>query len=851
MLKTINLKNAHKIFTVLLLTVFFYSCSTQKDRLLNRSYHKVAAHYNGYFNAVESLKEALLKLEKNHQEDYSNLLPTSILGDTKQAQKIYPQLNRVIDKAALVVENHSMEIKGKEKNKWIEDAYFIMGKALFYKQEYGKAIEMFTYVTREYEGYISDLSLIWCVRAHIEMGNFTTAKNQLLYLESDARLKNIDKGLLAEVYANYHLKKEDWEEMNSYIHTTIKYTKSKAKKARLTFILAQLYQKLEDYEMAYLYFDKVVKMNPDYQFKFNALLSRARAFDPKRNDSSKLINEIEKMLKDDKNIDYKDQIYFALAEIALKEDNTEDAKIHLLNSTASNLGNDQQQSISHLTLANLYFDEASYLPAQGHYDTAMTFLSQNHPDYEALSIKRNNLNELVELYNTITLQDSLMTLSNLNKEDLLDFIDEYIEELKEADLRAQQSLQANIGARQNTTNSRNQFNPMAGGGGAWYFYNPSAVSFGYSEFITKWGERKLEDNWRRKNKQQNDSNQNEEDEDKDLYSQEYYLGIIPTTDSAKRVTVDLIVQSFYQLGLIYKEELRDYEEALEVFETLLSAYPKNKYEALTYYQLYTIHLLLNETLYAQNYFTKLQQEYPESDYVKMILDPDSYYAQNTELVDSALYYYEEVYELFVNNAFTEVINRVEFLTKKYNAHPVADQLHLLKALANGHLFGEDELISSLNELLAVFNSGEVADEARAILQGIEASSQVIEETIYSLVEEETHFYVLAIETPGPSINKLKMILSDYNKKFYNTEMYKTQSLMLNLNYQLIIVKSFENSNTSLKYLEAVKELYELKSILGRSDFEHFIISSSNFKVFYKNKSLDQYLVYFEDAFLKY
>jgi len=392
---------------------------------------------------------------------------------------------------------------------------------------------------------------------------------------------------------------------------------------------------------------------------------------------------------------------------------------------------------------------------------------------------------------------------------------------------------------------------MAGGGGAWYFYNPSAVSFGYSEFITKWGERKLEDNWRRKNKQQNDSNQNEEDEDKDLYSQEYYLGIIPTTDSAKRVTVDLIVQSFYQLGLIYKEELRDYEEALEVFETLLSAYPKNKYEALTYYQLYTIHLLLNETLYAQNYFTKLQQEYPESDYVKMILDPDSYYAQNTELVDSALYYYEEVYELFVNNAFTEVISRVEFLTKKYNAHPVADQLHLLKALANGHLFGEDELITSLNDLLALFNSGEVADEARAILQGIEASSQVIEETIYSLVEEETHFYVLAIETPGPSINKLKMILSDYNKKFYNTEMYKTQSLMLNLNYQLIIVKSFENSNTSLKYLEAVKELDELKSILGRSDFEHFIISSSNFKVFYKNKSLDQYLVYFEDAFLKY
>ena len=161
--------------------MLFNSCSTQKDRFLNRSYHRTAARYNGYFNGVESLKEALIKLEKNHQEDYNALLPTTILGDAKQAQKIYPQLNRVIDKAALVVEFHSMEIKGEERNKWIDDSYFLMGKALFYKQEYGKAIEMLGYVSREYDGYISDMAVLWSTRAQIEMGNFTTAENQLLY----------------------------------------------------------------------------------------------------------------------------------------------------------------------------------------------------------------------------------------------------------------------------------------------------------------------------------------------------------------------------------------------------------------------------------------------------------------------------------------------------------------------------------------------------------------------------------------------------------------------------------------------------------------------------------------------
>jgi len=830
--------------------VLFNSCSTQKDRFLNRSYHRTAARYNGYFNGVESLKEALIKLEKNHQEDYNALLPTTILGDAKQAQKIYPQLNRVIDKAALVVEFHSMEIKGEERNKWIDDSYFLMGKALFYKQEYGKAIEMLGYVSREYDGYISDMAVLWSTRAQIEMGNFTTAENQLLYLESDARLKKIDRVLLAEVNANFHLKKGNWDLVIEYINTALKYSKDKTQKARFTYILAQLYQKLEDYDTAYEYFNKVVKMNPEYEFKFNALLSRARAFNPKLNDSSKLINEIEKMLKDDKNIDYKDQIYYALAEIALKEKNEDLAKSHLINSTASNLGNDQQQSISHLALANIYFDEASYLYAQGHYDTAMTFLSQNHPDYDMLSKKRNSLNELVGLYNTITLQDSLMTLSLLDEDALLAMIDQLIEEKKEADRKAKEALKSNTGNRQNN-NSRNQFNPSAGGSGAWYFYNPSAVSFGYSEFISKWGERKLEDNWRRKNKQQIALDDGEEEEEKDVYSREYYLDIIPTTDSAKAATVDLIVQSFYQLGLIYKEELQDYPEALAVFETLLSAYPQNKYEALSFYQLYTTHLLLDENLPAQAYLNKLREAYPESDYLKMILDPESYYSQNTEAVDSAMYYYENVYTLFVSNKYAEVIEMADSLRAKYSSHPIAAQCYLLNSLSTGHLFGEEQLISSLNELLTVYSSGEVADEARAILQDIERRSLVPDETNYTFDENEEHYYILAIETSGPSVNKLKMAISDFNTKFYKTEMYKTQSLMLNLDYQLIIVKTFDKSSRSLNYLDAIKDEERLKTLLGRSDFEHFIISSSNFKTFYKDKMLDQYLVYFEGTYLKY
>ncbi|MDG2164564.1 MAG: tetratricopeptide repeat protein [Flavobacteriales bacterium] len=844
-----HLKSCINYFIIAILSVVLYSCSTQKDKFLNRNYHKATSKFNGYFNGKESLKEAIAKLEKSYQEDYNNLLPTTILGDQKQAQKIYPQLNRTIDKAGLIIERHSMEIKGDEKNKWIDDSYFLIGKALFYKQEYTEALEMFAYINREYEGYITDLSILWSARAQIELENFTTAEQQMLYLDREVKLKKSDYALFLEINANYHIKQKNWREVITYLAKTIKYSRDKKKRVRLTYIIGQIYHQLEDYKSAYNAFDKVVRMNPEYEFLFNALLSRARAFDPKHNNSSKLINEINKMLKDDKNIDYKDQIYFALAEIALKEEQKDLAIDHLLDATANNSGNDQQQSIAHLTLAEIYFNDAAYLSAQVHYDTAITFLSENHPDFDAVSKKRESLNELVDLYNTITLNDSLYSLSELDEDELKTIIDEIIEEKKEEERLAKEALRANAGSRSNT-NSRNQFNPLSGGGGKWYFYNPSAISFGYSEFITKWGERRLEDDWRRKNKKQIFLDEEEDGEEKDIYSQEYYMDLIPFTDSAKSATTDLIVECFYQLGLIYKEELKDFNEAVNTLETLIEAYPKNKYEALSYYQLYTLYKLLNDDSSAEEYVQKLKQEHPDCEYLKMIFDPEGYYSENKELIDSAFVYYEEIYAAFSNHEYEYVLAQNSVLEFKYEGHPVADQLSLLSALSIGHMFGEDTLKVKLDELINTYYSGEVVDEAREILQGLENKSVEPEETRFELDLNEKHYYVLALEGGRTNINKTKIAVSDFNRKFYNINEYKTQSLMLNIDYQLIIVKPFENGNTALKYLEAIKNAEALKELLGTSDYEHFIISSSNFKAFYKDKSLDKYVVYFEGTYLK-
>ena len=484
------------------------------------------------------------------------------------------------------------------------------------------------------------------------------------------------------------------------------------------------------------------------------------------------------------------------------------------------------------------------------YDCVNIFLSEGVGIYFIIddAKKRKSLNELVRLYNTITLNDSLYSLSEVGEDELKTIIDAIIEKKKEEDRLAKEALKANAGSRSNT-NSRNQFNPMSGGGGKWYFYNPSAISFGYSEFITKWGERRLEDDWRRKNKRQIFLD-DDDGEEKDIYSQEYYMDLIPFTDSAKSATIDLIVESFYQLGLIYKEELKDFNEAVNAFETLIEAYPKNKYEPLSYYQLYTSYKLLKDDSSAEEYLQKLKQEYPDCEYLKMILDPEGYYSENKESIDSAFVYYEEMYTAFSNHDYEYVLAKNGSLDSLYEAHPIADQLSLLSALSHGHLFGEDTLKAKLDELINTYYSGEVVDEAREILQGLESKNTEPEETHFELDLNEEHYYILALEGGRTNINKTKITVSDFNRKFYNIKEYKTQSLMLNIDYQLIIVKPFENGNSALKYLEAIKNAEELKELLGTSDYEHFIISSSNFKAFYKDKSLDKYVVYFEGVYLK-
>ncbi len=127
-------------------------CSQQNDAFLNRTYHRLTARDNGWFNANEKLKEVVFDIEDTHVDDYDEVLPLFVYGTPEKAKSATPDLEKCIDKCSLVIERHSMDIKGKEKNAWIDDAWFVIAKSQFYKGNYYEAERGFTYVSRRFKG---------------------------------------------------------------------------------------------------------------------------------------------------------------------------------------------------------------------------------------------------------------------------------------------------------------------------------------------------------------------------------------------------------------------------------------------------------------------------------------------------------------------------------------------------------------------------------------------------------------------------------------------------------------------------------------------------------------------------
>ena len=214
-------------------------------------------------------------------------------------------------------------------------------------------------------------------------------------------------------YADCLIKQKSYSASKEYLSMAINLNKNSKTRTRLRFILAQIAQRGGDMTQASELYRKVIRKNPTYEMAFNAKINLAMCFESSTGNSKDILKKLNKMVRDSKNKEFLDQVYYALAQIALKEKNYDEAVKMLRLSVSSSVANNNQKSLSSLTIADIYYDRNDYINAQAYYDTSLTFLPNTYPNYKTIKSKSEVLTKLVKNIKIAELEDSLQTMASL------------------------------------------------------------------------------------------------------------------------------------------------------------------------------------------------------------------------------------------------------------------------------------------------------------------------------------------------------------------------------------------------------------------------------------------------------
>ena len=862
-------------------------CSVEKNTGASRFYQGMTARYNIYFNGYESFKAGLVKISRGYQDDYAELLRVFEYSDPSTASLCSSDMERAIQKASKLISLKSITAKPefkdsrdlsekdkkllekKEYNEWVDDSYLLIGKARFYKHEYKEATSVFNYcITDANDQDIKNEAVIWLARIYNETGNYIESLRLIHGL--DVTL-NYPKSLISMYYttiADLYIKQKRYSEAIDPMKKSIANVTGKRTRYRLTYLLAQLYEKTGDGVRATALYRNVVNMNPPYEVEFNARINIAGVFDVNSGNPREIRKELEKMLNDSKNKDYQDQIYFALGNISMKEGKESEALGYFRKSAVAKSQNQNQKGRSYLALAGYYFKKPDYMKAGTYYDSAVYFLNQKYPDYLLIKTKSQNLNALVSQLKIIQREDSLQKVAKMTEAERNALIASIIAKTvkdKSEGKTADNSDRYNLG--QYYENER-RFQGNIDQEGKWYFYNQTALTFGRTEFHKRWGDRKLEDNWRRSNKTrinniQASNNPNETAQhvsdtlaaETDYKKPQFYLKNLPLKDSLINISNEKVAIAMLNAGKAYAERIPDTLKATETFEMLINRFPSSELIPETLYNLYNVNKEKNSAK-SETYRERLLQKYPDNEFARILSDP-AYYEKKIAELKFAEKTYEDAYAAYSAEKFNDAISISNDGLKKYPQDQLAPKFLLIRAYSVGKTNDEKTFREELNNLIKLWPGTVESKKAAEIIAylnqktpelKVEEDKKIAAE-IYTADTTLNHVFVLIISDPSFNLNQTSFDVISYNIDNFTNKNYKTAGALVDNKFIQIIVSGFSDFAQALNYYNAFKTEKIVRNPSGVKMMT-FIISDSNLKVLQNDKDPGRYQLFFRDKYLK-
>lgn len=879
-------KFSYKYFLIVGLFLIPAGCSVEKNTGSTRFFHGLTSRYNIYFNGVESFKTGVAKVSNGYLDDFSTLLRIFEYSDPKTQSMCSADMERAVAKASKVISLKSITAKPetksndvptqkdeefmnrKEYNEWIDDCYLLMGKARLYKRDYELAKSTLSYnISSSVDEKIKAESTIWLARIYNETGNYNESNRIINLLDPNVNFTQEMKGQYYTTLADLFMKQKRYSEAIDPLVKALEFISGKRDRYRLTYLLAQLYEKTGDKTSATTYYRRVTNMNPPYEFEFNARINLAGVFDVESGDSESIRKELEKMLKSSKNKEFQDQIYFALGNLMLNDKKNDEAIWYYIKSAEASVYNQTQKGRSYLALADYYFAIPDYLNAGKYYDSSMFFLDQKYPDYAAIKTKSQNLNLLVTQVMIIMREDSLQMVANMSEGERNAFIGNIIAQVQEeeaAGKNVNNNDMYNLG--QFYENEQRNLNTISQEG-RWYFYNQSALTFGRTEFRRRWGDRKLEDNWRRLNRSRitASSAASTQDENKqaaadslpagmDNKKPEFYLLDLPLTDSLMSVSNDKMASAYLESGKIYNENFFDKEMAVKSFEFLLSHFPGSPYEPETFYSLYMVLKGENSPL-AESYRQRLLEKYPENEFSKILSDPD-YYNKRVELMAEAEKKYQAAYDAYITEDFATATTIIEDALIRFPEHELIPKFLLLKSYCLARTSDEKTFKEELSKLAKSWPGTPESAKALEMIAylnkeipqlQVEEDKQIAAE-IYVEEKDSPHSFIIIILNPAFNVNQASFDVISYNIDTYTNNNYRTQGTLVDDKFVLLTVSGFANTADALNFYTT----FDAEKIIrnpSNSRILTFIIGKGNLEALLKDKNPERYRLFFNEKYL--
>ena len=848
------------LFVPVLTFLLLLACSSERNTWTSKTYHNLTAHYNGYFYAdleIKKIEDAILAA---HVDDYNRILRIFPTFDSTLAKGYEKEAEEAVKMASISIQRHP-------NSKWVDDAYVLVGKARMYSLDWGNAIETFKYVNGKSEdANTRHRAIITLIRTFTEHKEYNNAQAAIDFLMKEKLSKKNLKDLYLEK-AYFHQVQEDYDNMVRSLAAASPLLKKSDRSGRIYFILGQVYQKLGFESEAFNFYRKCLATNPEYETDFYARLYMAQVAEISRSrDINAARKSFRRLLKDNKNRDFRDKIYYELGTFELKQKNLPQAITNF--NLAIREGTDKRvDGVAYLSLGEIYYDTLKqYELSQAYYDSAIGSLPLDHENYAAIKQRQEVLNAFVTNLKTIEWQDSLLAMASLDSATLRGRIDSVFRARKKAE-------EASMGKKRKRRSNRisleaNEVNIFGSGElgsetSDWYFGNPSAMALGASEFVRIWGDIRLEDNWRRSMRLSAIGSNVTEVAANELDSltgqqtavaasvdpaEAEFLRIdkeIPRTEEQRASALKKIEDAYFRVGDIYYFDLLEKDNAEKTYLQLLERFPQSEYAPEVLYKLYLIAKEYDPDR-ARRLSEQLMADYPYSTFAKILANPD-YLLESSQTAERQKGIYADAYDNFQKGNYIDASRMIEE-GLAMGETIFTPNLQLLKVLITGGMEDLKTYQAGLSEFIRVNPDSDLVPYAEKLLDAsgdFEANEARRLTMRYTLAEADPHYFVMVYRRTESLSGAGSAVLEEFSRNYFPDLALHTSILMLDDEYAMTIVSNFSNGATARQYYKTFIDKLETFSELRNHKHDKFVITSDNFNILYRTKGLNEYLQFFE------